>query len=115
MEVLNAARTDAKLRERIAADLVDWGQKLDQQSLDRYRSVSGDPEEVVMLLNMTRSFMRGLLLQEQYGVTNSTTAGYVRKWIDLIGPLLELRESAALGSTVLTSKKPNQHNALKKS
>ena len=68
-----------------------------------------------MLLNMTRSFMRGLLLQEQYGVTNSTTAVYVRKWIDLIGPLLELREPAALGSTVLTSKKPNQHNALKKS
>ena len=115
MEVLNAARTDAKLRERIASDLVEWGQKLDQQSLDRYRSVNGDPEEVVMLLNMTRSFMRGLLLQEQYGVTNATTAGYVRKWIDLIGPLLELQDPADLGSSVLTSKKPNQRNALKKS
>ena len=68
-----------------------------------------------MLLNMTRSFMRGLLLQEQYGVTNATTAGYVRKWIDLIGPLLELQDPAARGSRVLTSKKPNQLNALKKS
>lgn len=68
-----------------------------------------------MLLNMTRSFMRGLLLQEQYGVTKATTAGYVRKWIDLIGPLLELQDPADLGSSVLTSKKPNQRNALKKS
>ena len=84
MEVLNAARTDSALRQRIASDLVDWGQKLDQQSLARYRSVSGDAEEVVMLLNMTRSFMRGLLIQEQYGVTSSTTADYVRKWIELI-------------------------------
>ena len=92
MEVLNAARTDSALRQRIASDLVDWGQKLDQQSLARYRSVSGDAEEVVMLLNMTRSFMRGLLIQEQYGVTSATTADYVRKWIELIAPLMELKE-----------------------
>jgi AcrR family transcriptional regulator len=92
MEVLNAARTDTALRERIASNLVDWGQKLDRQSLARYRSVSGNSEEVVMLLNMTRSFMRGLLLQEQYGVTSATTSDYVRKWIELIAPLLELQD-----------------------
>lgn len=92
MEVLNAARTDMALRERIASNLIDWGQKLDQQSLARFRSVSGNSEEVVMLLNMTRSFMRGLLLQEQYGVTSATTSDYVRKWIELIAPLLELKD-----------------------
>jgi AcrR family transcriptional regulator len=92
MEVLNAARTDTALRQRIASHLVDWGQKLDQQSLARYRSVSGDAEEVVMLLNMTRSFMRGLLIEEQYGMTSATTADYVRKWIELIAPLMELKE-----------------------
>ena len=92
MEVLNAARTDAALRQRISSDLVDWGKKLDQQSLARYQSVSGDAEDVVMLLNMTRSFMRGLLIQEQYGVTAATTLNYVRKWIELIAPLLKLSE-----------------------
>ena len=94
MEVLNAARTDTALRQRIASDLVDWGQKLDQQSLSRYQSVSGNEEDVVMLLNMTRSFMRGLLIQEQYGVTSAATLDYVRKWIELIAPLLELNEQA---------------------
>ena len=92
MEVLNAARTDAALRQRISSDLVDWGKKLDQQSLARYQSVSGNAEDVVMLLNMTRSFMRGLLIQEQYGVTAATTLKYVRKWIELIAPLLKLSE-----------------------
>ena len=94
MEVLNAARTDAALRQRISSDLVDWGKKLDQQSLARYQSVSGDAEDVVMLLNMTRSFMRGLLIQEQYGVTAATTLNYVRKWIELIAPLLKLSEQS---------------------
>ena len=95
MEVLNAARTDTALRQRIASDLVDWGQKLDQQSLSRYQAVSGNGEDVVMLLNMTRSFMRGLLIQEQYGVTSAATLDYVRKWIELIAPLLELNEHAS--------------------
>ena len=95
MEVLNAARTDAALRQRIASDLVDWGQKLDQQSLSRFQAVSGNGEDVVMLLNMTRSFMRGLLIQEQYGVPSAATLDYVRKWIELIAPLLELNEQAS--------------------
>ena len=67
LEVLNAARIDRKLRLRISAELVAWGKNLDKQSLTIYQSANeqlsaheGDTE-VVMLLNMTRSFMRGLL------------------------------------------------------
>ncbi len=93
MEILNAARTDMALQQRISADLLDWGQKLDQQSLASYQAVSGNPDDVVMLLNMTRSFMRGLLIQEQYGVGAAATKDYVRKWIELIAPLLELKIS----------------------
>jgi AcrR family transcriptional regulator len=93
MEVLNAARTDMALQQRISCELLDWGQKLDQQSLASYRAVSGNNDEVVMLLNMTRSFMRGLLLQEQYGVDAAATLDYVRKWIELIAPLLELKDN----------------------
>jgi hypothetical protein len=35
--------------------------------------------------------MRGLLTQEQYGVTPEETLNYVAKWIELIAPLLALR------------------------
>ena len=44
-----------------------------------------------MLLNMTRSFMRGLLIQEQYGVSPEETLSYVGKWIEMVSPLLALR------------------------
>ena len=96
-EVLNAARIDRKLRLRISAELVAWGKNLDQQSLTIYQSANeqlltheGDAE-VVMLLNMTRSFMRGLLTQEQYGVSPEETLTYVAKWVELIAPMLKLR------------------------
>ena len=97
LEVLNAARIDVKLRLRISAELLAWGKNLDQQSLDIYQSANtqlssqqGDAE-VVMLLNMTRSFMRGLLIQEQYGVSPEETLSYVGKWIEMVSPLLALR------------------------
>jgi hypothetical protein len=44
---------------------------------------------------MTRSFMRGLLTQEQYGVSPEETLTYVGKWIELIAPLLKLRNTAS--------------------
>ena len=99
LEVLNAARIDRKLRLRISAELVAWGKNLDKQSLTIYQSANeqlpaheGDTE-VVMLLNMTRSFMRGLLTQEQYGVSPEETLTYVAKWVELIAPMLKLRSS----------------------
>ena len=99
LEVLNAARIDRKLRLRISAELVAWGKNLDQQSLTIYQSANeqlpaheGDVE-VIMLLNMTRSFMRGLLTQEQYGVSPEETLTYVAKWVELIAPLLKLRST----------------------
>jgi hypothetical protein len=55
------------------------------------RTAAADAQ-VVMLLNMTRSFMRGLLTQEQYGVSPEETLSYVEKWIELIAPLLQLRK-----------------------
>ena len=101
LEVLNAARIDRKLRLRISAELVAWGKNLDQQSLAIYQSANehlsaqAQDAEVVMLLNMPRSFMRGLLTQEQYGVSPEETLAYVGKWIELIAPLLKLRNTAS--------------------
>jgi len=92
LEILNAARTDALLHARISAELLEWGRALDAQSLEQYAALSGDDEEVVMLLNMTRSFMRGLLIQERYGGDGMKRLKYVKKWIALVAPRLALRE-----------------------
>lgn len=113
LEVLNAARIDRKLRLRISAELVAWGKNLDQQSLTIYQSANeqlpaheGDAE-VVMLLNMTRSFMRGLLTQEQYGVSPEETLTYVAKWIELIAPMLKLRSTQTSDGDKATTTKNN--------
>lgn len=91
LEILNAARTDDLLQTRIADELLDWGRALDEQSLEQYEAISGDDDEVVMLLNMTRSFMRGLLVQESYGNDRVKSLLYIKKWISLVSPLIQLR------------------------
>lgn len=91
MEILNTARTDKNLRKRIADDLITWGEKLDAGSVEGYEAISGNEEDVIMLINMHRSFMRGLLFQEQYGVSAEKTLHYVKKWIAMIAPLLKIK------------------------
>lgn len=91
LEIFNAARTGDLLQTRIAGELLDWGRALDEQSLEQYEAISGDDDEVVMLLNMSRSFMRGLLVQESYGNDRVKSLLYVKKWISLITPLIKLR------------------------
>lgn len=95
LEILIAVRTDRQLKKRVAGDLKAWGERLDEQTRDRYLAVSGDESEAVMLLNMTRSFMRGLLIQEGYGVSQKDSARYVEKWLELIEPLLQMKSESS--------------------
>ena len=95
LEILIAVRTDRQLKQRVAGDLKAWGERLDEQTRDRYLAVSGDESEAVMLLNMTRSFMRGLLIQEGYGVSQKDSARYVEKWLELIEPLLQMKSESS--------------------
>lgn len=93
LEILGAARTDRQLQLRISRNLLCWGRLMDQQAIEVYASTNGeDEEEVVMLLNMTRSFLRGLLIQERYGGDQARNLRYVKKWIELISPYLTLKE-----------------------
>lgn len=95
LEILNAARTDENLRERISDKLQAWNKAMDEQAVETYRSLDvgnkvGD-EDVKMLLTMTRSFMRGLVIQDRYGTDPSENVRLVERWIDLVVPLLEVR------------------------
>ena len=94
LEVLNAARADKKLNHRISEDLHAWGRALDQQAVNNYQSVHGTDEDVKALLSMTRSFMRGLVIQEQYSSDPSENLDQIHRWLELVAPLLELRKHA---------------------
>ena len=56
-----------------------------------YLAVSGDDREVIKLLNMHRSFMRGLLFQKIYGQSDATTLEYLEEWVAMIAPRLRFR------------------------
>ena len=47
--------------------------------------------------------MRGLLIQEQYGVSPEETLSYVGKWIEMISPLLALRVTIKAGRFAVTA------------
>ena len=91
LEILNAARTDENLRQRISDKLQAWNKAMDEQAVETYRSIGVGNEDVKMLLTMTRSFMRGLVIQDRYGTDPSENIRLVERWIDLVAPLLEVR------------------------
>ncbi len=92
LEILIASRTDQKLHERISENLQKWNKALDLQAMETYRSKTGNPEDVKMLMTMNRSLMRGLVIQDSYGSDPKETLQYIYRWIELISPLLELRD-----------------------
>ncbi len=92
LEILNAARADTELQARISDNLLQWGRALDQYAIDTYESVEGNDEDVKALMNMTRSFMRGLVIQERYVADANETFSYIERWIDMIAPQLRMRK-----------------------
>jgi AcrR family transcriptional regulator len=91
LEILIAARTDQKLQDRISDNLHRWNKAMDEQSIENYQSVGGSDEDVVALLTMTRSLMRGLVIQDRYSEDPTENDRHVERWAKLIAPQLRLR------------------------
>ena len=94
LEILIAARTDEKLQLRISENLYRWNKAMDEQAVATYRAVDGTDEDVVALLTMTRSLMRGLVIQDRYSDDPSEIEQHVERWTRLIAPQLAFRETA---------------------
>lgn len=92
LEILTASRTDKKLQERISDNLHRWNRAMDEQSTAAYQSTSRNDEDVRILLIMTRSLMRGLVIQDSYSEDPDENLKMVERWIELISPHLELRK-----------------------
>ncbi len=91
LEILNAARTDKGLQQVISPQLHQWNRNIDEQSRQLYKSVNGDDDDVITLLIMNRSLMRGLVIQDIYTNDPAASTKVVKRWIELISPLLTLR------------------------
>lgn len=95
LEILIAARTDEKLQQRISENLHRWNKAMDEQAVATYRAVDGSDEDVVALLTMTRSLMRGLVIQDRYSDNPMEIDQHVERWARLIAPQLAFREAVS--------------------
>lgn len=91
LEILNAMRTDKKLRRRILAILRSWNASIDETMLQLYSSTSGRDEEVIELMAMSRCLLRGLVIQESFAEHRSATDAIVARWIELLSSRLQVR------------------------
>ena len=91
LEILNAMRTDRKLRRRILAILKNWNASIDEAMLQLYTSTSGSDEEVIELMAMSRCLLRGLVIQETFAGSRSSIERIVARWIELLSPRLQVR------------------------
>lgn len=91
LEVLIAARTDRQLHERVTPTLHQWNKAIDEVVVEIFESVGRSDEDVETIMMMTRSLMRGLVLQEGYGDGVEAEERAIERWIELIGPRLRLR------------------------
>jgi len=94
LEILTAARTDKRLRERISPILQRWNAIIDKQMVEKFESVDRDDQDVQLLMVMNRSLMRGLVIQDRYMSDPAYALTVVKRWIELISPLLQPRDTA---------------------
>ena len=91
LEILIAARTDKELQDRISDNLRAWNEEMDKQSARAYEAIGGNEEDAMEILTMSRSLMRGLVIQDRYSDPQENLK-YIHRWIDMITPHLRLKE-----------------------
>jgi AcrR family transcriptional regulator len=91
-EVLLAMRTDPNLNERVAPRLKEWNAMIDGAILGYYKSASNDDQDVVLLWTITRSFLRGLVLQEPFTSDEATFTRMISRFSELVSPFLIKRK-----------------------
>ncbi len=94
LEILMSARTDRVLQKRIASELEASIKEIDAHLLQAHSKLSSHGQtRLRRLACANRCFMRGLLIEQQYGITRAEQEAVLETWLDLICPALELVRS----------------------
>jgi len=90
LEILIASRTDAVLHTRIAGELKVSIREIDEHFLPFYGELAKtDRDDLMLLMTANRCLMRGLLIEEQYGLSKTRQRQVLERWLDLVAPELE--------------------------
>lgn len=92
LEILIAARTDAVLQARIADGLKTSIREIDERFLPSLGELEKDEQDdVLLLMTANRCLMRGLLVENQYGISEARQRKVLERWFDLLAPELETK------------------------
>jgi AcrR family transcriptional regulator len=90
LEILIAARTDKVLQARIAGGLKISITEIDERFLPNIGELEKkDQDDVLLLMTANRCLMRGLLVENQYGISEARQREVLERWFDLLAPELE--------------------------
>jgi AcrR family transcriptional regulator len=90
LEILMSARTDRVLQKRIAKELEASIKEIDAHFMQAHSNLSAAGQATLRrLMCANRCFMRGLLIERQYGVSEAEQEAVLESWLDLICPALE--------------------------
>lgn len=88
LELLVAARTDATLRDRIAATFLRWNDAISGMLVERYRGLGLDAEQMQDLWTICRVFLRGLNTQDQFEHDPKRREALVRRFARMVASQL---------------------------
>ncbi len=92
LEILIAVRTDSVLQARIAEGLKTSIREIDEHFLPRYGDLDEhDQDDVLLLMTANRCLMRGLLVENQYGISEARQRQVLERWFDMLAPELEAK------------------------
>lgn len=91
LELMNASRTDPELRSRITPTLDRWNRIIDERMARLFTATSGEPEEVEVLMQMTRAFLRGMALRDGGPLPAAMVRRMLERWVELVEPRLRVQ------------------------
>jgi len=96
LEILIASRTDKKLHAQIEDTLHAYHARSVEYMMATYESAVGREEDAELLPWMSNIFFRGLLIQDQYSADPEQQRLMVERWIEIVAPLLRIRDPQKL-------------------
>lgn len=93
VEILVAARTDKKLRDKVEPVLKKYNDDINQDILRVYQATNGTDEDVVELWAICRVFLRSLHLQERFTSDPKAAEKMIVRFARLVAPHMEPRQA----------------------
>lgn len=86
LEILVACRTDAALQSKLSGPLKDWDATSRKAIIEVFRGTGSDPDDAEVLWSICRTFVRGLIVHQQFTASPEYTRRMVARFAEVLEP-----------------------------